>query len=46
MLVPESLDPTQFTSRTVLDRVEKHGDLFAGVLKGERALPSLTARAK
>jgi len=38
--VTESLDPTRFTLRAVLDRVEKRGDLFSGVLKGAQALPT------
>jgi bifunctional non-homologous end joining protein LigD len=37
--VTERLDPTRFTIRAVLDRVEKKGDLFAGALKGEQRLP-------
>jgi len=35
----EKLDPTQFTIKTALARVEKRGDLFAGVLKREQKLP-------
>ena len=35
----ETLDPTRFTIRTVLARVEKHGDLFAGVLGARQRLP-------
>jgi bifunctional non-homologous end joining protein LigD len=38
--VTESLDPTRFTIKTILDRVEKHGDLFAGVLGSRQRLPS------
>jgi len=37
----EELDPRRFTIRTVLDRVAKHGDLFAGVLKSEQRLPAV-----
>jgi bifunctional non-homologous end joining protein LigD len=37
----EALDPTQFTIRSVLARVEKHGDLFAGALRGGQRLPSV-----
>jgi len=37
----EKLDPTRFTIRSVLSRVDKHGDLFAGVLAGVQRLPSL-----
>jgi bifunctional non-homologous end joining protein LigD len=35
----EKLDPTRFTIRTVLARIEKKGDLFAGVLRGTKTLP-------
>ena len=35
----EQLDPTRFTIRTVLARIEKHGDLYAGVLTGKQRLP-------
>lgn len=34
----EKLDPRAFTIRTVLDRVEKHGDLFAEALAGKAVL--------
>jgi bifunctional non-homologous end joining protein LigD len=34
----ESLDPTHFTVRTALARVEKHGDLFAGALTTKQNL--------
>ena len=36
--VNQSLDPAAFTMEAVLDRVEKHGDLFAGALKGKQSL--------
>ena len=36
--VNESLDPAAFTMEAVLERVEKHGDLFAGVLGGKQSL--------
>jgi bifunctional non-homologous end joining protein LigD len=36
--VNESLDPAAFTMEAVLDRVEKHGDLFTDVLKGKQSL--------
>lgn len=39
--VTASLDPTRFTMRAVLDRVQKSGDLFAGVLKGAQVLPAV-----
>jgi len=41
--VTEKLDPTRFTIRAVLERLERHGDLFAGVLAGRQALPALAA---
>ncbi len=37
----ERLDPTVFTIRTVLARIEKHGDLFAGALRGGQRLPAV-----
>lgn len=37
----EHLDPTQFTIRTVLERIERRGDLFAGALQGRNRLPSI-----
>jgi bifunctional non-homologous end joining protein LigD len=37
--VTDDLDPTQFTLRTVPDRVKQQGDLFAGVLAGKQRLP-------
>jgi bifunctional non-homologous end joining protein LigD len=36
--VTEGLDPAAFTMEAVLDRVKKHGDLFAGVLQGKQSL--------
>ena len=36
--VAPSLDPVAFTMETVLDRVARHGDLFAGVLRGRQSL--------
>ncbi|MEP6908822.1 MAG: DNA ligase D [Actinomycetota bacterium] len=36
--VNESLDPVAFTMDAVLGRVEKHGDLFAGVLNARQSL--------
>jgi bifunctional non-homologous end joining protein LigD len=36
--VNESLDPAAFTMEAVLQRVEKHGDLFAGALQGRQSL--------
>jgi bifunctional non-homologous end joining protein LigD len=37
----DDLDPTRFTIRTVLDRVEKHGDLFAAARNGAQRLPEV-----
>jgi bifunctional non-homologous end joining protein LigD len=36
----ESVDPRQFTMRTVLERVDRHGDLFRPVLGEPQALAS------
>ena len=36
--VNESLAPAAFTMEAVLARVEKHGDLFEGVLHGKQSL--------
>ncbi len=36
--VNEDLDPAVFTMELALDRVEEHGDLFAGVLKNGQSL--------
>jgi bifunctional non-homologous end joining protein LigD len=36
--VTEDLDPFAFTMETVLGRVEKHGDLFAGALENRQSL--------
>jgi bifunctional non-homologous end joining protein LigD len=36
--VNEDLDPAAFTMEAVLERVEKHGDLFAGVLQNKQSL--------
>jgi bifunctional non-homologous end joining protein LigD len=37
----ERLDPTVFTIRTLLPRIAKKGDLFAGVLKAKQRLPGV-----
>jgi bifunctional non-homologous end joining protein LigD len=37
--VTEDLDPTRHTIRTVLERVQARGDLYAPVLHGEQRLP-------
>ena len=46
--VTEELDPLAFTMDVVRERVRKHGDLFAGVLKTKQslstALKALSAR--
>ena len=40
----ESLDPTSFTMDVVLERIRRHGDLFAGVLTTRQRLePALRA---
>ena len=36
--VSEDLDPAAFTMEAVLERVERDGDLFAGVLKNKQSL--------
>jgi DNA primase len=36
--VTASLDPGAFTMDVVLERVRKHGDLFAGVLSSRQRL--------
>jgi bifunctional non-homologous end joining protein LigD len=38
--VTDDLDPTKFTIRTVLERVAKRGDPFAGVLTTKQRLPT------
>ncbi|MDB4993724.1 MAG: ligD [Myxococcaceae bacterium] len=37
--VSDKLDPSAFTLRTILARIEAHGDLFAGALSGTAVLP-------
>jgi bifunctional non-homologous end joining protein LigD len=37
----EELDPTRFTVRSVINRLNKHGDLFAAALTGTQRLPNL-----
>jgi len=42
--VNETLDPSIYTMEAVLDRLERHGDLHAGVLKTKQRLgPALRA---
>jgi bifunctional non-homologous end joining protein LigD len=36
--VRSGLDPSAFTMEAVLDRVARHGDLFAGALAGKQSL--------
>ena len=36
--VTDELDPASFTMEAVLARVEKHGDLFKGVLENKQSL--------
>jgi bifunctional non-homologous end joining protein LigD len=36
--VQPGLDPTGFTMDVVLDRVARHGDLYAGALAGKQSL--------
>jgi len=42
--VDESLNPAVYTMDVVLDRVERHGDLFAGVLRTRQSLTKALAR--
>jgi bifunctional non-homologous end joining protein LigD len=44
--VNESLDPAAFTMDVVLDRVTRHGDLFAGVLGGKQSLAQALASVR
>jgi bifunctional non-homologous end joining protein LigD len=37
----DALDPTKFTLRSALHRIEKKGDLFAGAIRGTRPLPNV-----
>ena len=39
--VTDRLDPSSFTVRTVLDRLDRFGDLFAPALRGTARLPPL-----
>jgi bifunctional non-homologous end joining protein LigD len=41
--VNDDLDPAAFTMDVVLERVEKHGDLFEGVLKTKQRLDKALA---
>ena len=42
--VTERLDPAAFTMDAVLERVERHGDLFAPVLTTRQSLSKALAR--
>ena len=42
--VTEELDPRDFTTEVVLDRIARHGDLYEGVLKGRQRLERALAR--
>jgi bifunctional non-homologous end joining protein LigD len=44
--VTNRLDPTRFTMSAVLARVQKKGDLFAGVLQGGQVLPLNAVRSR
>jgi bifunctional non-homologous end joining protein LigD len=39
--VTEKLDPKRLTIKTVLARIERHGDLFAAALSARNVLPAL-----
>jgi len=39
--VTTRLDPLRFTVRTVLDRIDQHGDLFAAAVRGTARLPTI-----
>jgi bifunctional non-homologous end joining protein LigD len=42
--VNETLDPSSYTMEEVLDRLDRHGDLYEGVLKTKQRLgPALRA---
>ena len=45
-VVHPDLDPLAFDMRAVLDRVERHGDLFAPVLEGGQRLGPALARLR
>ncbi|MEQ9093081.1 MAG: hypothetical protein RLN63_03160, partial [Miltoncostaeaceae bacterium] len=44
--VEAGVDPAAFTMRAVLERVERHGDLFAPVLAGGQLLADALARLR
>jgi bifunctional non-homologous end joining protein LigD len=44
--VTSRLDPTRFTIRAVLDRVQKKGDLFAGALAADQAIPTVGKKTR
>lgn len=44
--VEDGVDPTSFTMRAVLDRLERMGDLFAPVLAGDQRIDEALARLR
>ena len=44
--VTASLDPATFTMEAVLERIERHGDLFQGVLNGRQSLSKALATVR
>lgn len=44
--VDESLDPATFTTEAVLERIERHGDLFEGVLTEKQSLAKALAAVR
>ena len=44
--VTPSLDPSAFTMESVLERVDRHGDLFEGVLTGKQSLAKALAAVR
>jgi DNA primase len=44
--VTPSLDPAAFTMDAVLERIERDGDLFAGVLTGKQSLSKALAAVR
>ena len=41
--VNEKLDPAAFTMAVVLERIRRHGDLFAGAIAGKQRLAKALA---
>jgi bifunctional non-homologous end joining protein LigD len=44
--VTEDLDPRDFTTGAVVDRIERHGDLFEPVLHGKQSLTAALAKLR